>query len=1028
MGIVGTWQRLFIALVALVGFLAAMVALAFGDEAKPFPAAKAERKVDFVRDVQPIFQRSCYACHGPQKQTSEFRLDVRKIAMTGGEAYGPNIVAGNAKESPLAQFVAGEGDTMMPPEDKGQRLNAAEVQIVRDWIDQGAAWPDEVAGNEADKNDWWSLRPIIRTPPPNVVVAGSGNSIDAFVRQKLAEKRLPSATQADRRTLIRRLYFDLSGLPPTPEEISDFLADEHPAAYENLVDRLLASPRYGERWARHWLDTAHFAETHGHDQDRIRENAWPYRDYVVRSFNDDNPYDRFVAEQVAGDALFPGDPAATVALGFLAAGPWDESSLRDIQEDTLDRQIARYVDRDDMIATVLNNVSSMTVQCARCHDHKFDPIPTADYYSLQAVFAGVDRAHRAYDEDPLVATRRRELAARKSQLDRTDEAATTILLADDVQAEVDRWEASLADGRVRWTVLKPDCFSSAEGSTLSPLPDGSLLSGGKRPQRDTYTISATIPAGGPPLDRVSAIRIETMNDNSLPHGGPGRQDNGNFHLSEVQVFAGDVQSKPLALAAATADFDQQDWGIARAIDGLDLTAWGIYPHVGKPHFAVIELEDVLELGDERRLTVVLKQLHGGGHLVGRVRISATDAAPPVRLDVLPAEISAILDRPRGERTHDERLALARFQQRQTVLAEIARLPKPSLVYAAASDFEPDGGLHPSPEPRPIHVLQRGDVKLAQDAASPGALSCVAALPARFEIENAKDESLRRAALARWLVDKRNALTWRSIVNRVWLHHIGRGIVATPNDFGRMGAMPTHRALLDFLAADFRDGGQSIKSLHRLILASATYRQSSLASTIDAKQAAAAVAEDVDNRFLWRMNRTRLDAECVRDAVLAISGRLDLRMGGPSDRQFDLRPGIHVTPIVDYAKFDLDSPAGRRRSIYRFLFRTLPDPFMESLDCPSGDQITPQRANSVTVQQALAMWNDAFIARHCEHIAARLSSGGDSTAEQVDALAQSTLGREPRDGERDELIAYAERHGMANLCRLLLNTNEFLFVN
>lgn len=992
-------------------------------------AAPAERqKVDFARDVQPILQRSCYFCHGPQKQTSAYRLDVRETALHGGDAYAPNIVPGNAKDSPLAQFVAGVGDTPMPPEGKGQRLSAAEVQTIRDWIDQGAAWPDELAGNEADKNDWWSLRPLVRPPIPEVVAPASGNAIDAFVRQKLAEKKLPSAAPADRRTLVRRLYFDLIGMPPTPEEIAEFLADERPAAYENLVDRLLASPRHGERWARHWLDAAHFAETHGHDQDRVRENAWPYRDYAIRAFNDDKPYDRFVAEQVAGDVLYPDDPQATVALGFLAAGPWDESSLRDIQEDTIDRQIARYVDRDDMIATVLNNVSSMTVQCARCHDHKFDPISTEDYYALQAVFAGVDRANRTYDVDATASGRRRDLTARKAELDRDDAAANEALLADDVQADVARWEQSLEGGRVRWTALVPDRFASAEGSTLSPLADGSLLSGGKRPERDTYTISARIPPGEGTLGAVTAIRIETLTDDSLPHKGPGRQDNGNLHLSEVQVFAGEANGTPLALGAASADFNQQGWEIPRAIDGLDLTAWGIFPAVGQPHFAVVELKEKLTLGDDRRITVVLKQLHGGGHLIGRVRVSVTEAAPPVRLDVLPAEISAILAGPREARSPDDRVALARFQQRQAVLAELARLPKPRMVYAAASDFEPDGGLRPSGGPRPIHVLQRGDVKMPKHPASPGTLSCVAALAPRFEIADPDAEGLRRAALARWLVDDKNPLAWRSIVNRVWQHHFGRGIVATANDFGRMGALPTHRELLDWLAAEFRDSDRSLKSLHRRIVSSATYRQSSLASTIGEKERAAAMAEDADNRFLWRMNRTRLDAECVRDAVLLISDRLDLRMGGPSDRQFDLKPGIHVTPVVDYAKFDLDSAAGRRRSIYRFLFRTLPDPFMESLDCPSGDQITPQRVNSVTVQQALAMWNDAFVARHCEHIAARLAARDGAIERQAAAAVREALGRDPRDGEQAEFVAYAKKHGVANLCRLLLNANEFLFVN
>ena len=374
--------------------------------------------------------------------------------MAGGDSYAPNIIAGNGAGSPLLRFVAGmDDDVTMPPE--GKRLSAQEVGLLRAWIDQGAIWPDEAAGKIADKTDWWSLKPLEQPAVPSgeAGAPAPSNPIDAFIRQTLREKHFPHAPETDRRTLIRRLYFDLIGLPPTPQQVEAFVSDSNAAAYERLVDELLSSPRYGERWARHWMDTAHFAETHGHDQDRIREFAWPYRDYLIASFNADKPYGRFVEEQVAGDVLYPEDPQATVALGFLAAGPWDESSLRDIQEATLDRQIARYVDRDDMVSNVMNNVTSTTVQCARCHDHKFDPISQRDYYALQAVFAGVGKANRAYDSDPTVGRRRRELVQRKQLLDRDDAQSTAFLLSPDVQAAVASWEESLSHNRARWTVL-----------------------------------------------------------------------------------------------------------------------------------------------------------------------------------------------------------------------------------------------------------------------------------------------------------------------------------------------------------------------------------------------------------------------------------------------------------------------------------------------------------------------------------------------------------------------------------------------
>lgn len=977
----------------------------------------ADPAVVFVRDVQPIFQRACLRCHGPEKQKGEFRVDIRQITLQGGESYAPNIVPGKSADSPLIRFVAGTGDLVMPPE--GDRLTAAEIEMLRRWIDQGAKWPDAVAGEVKDKRDWWAFRPL---PSLDELQRSRKQplTIDALIREKLDANGLQPAAEASRQTLIRRVYFDLIGLPPTPEEVRSFVADPDSKAYEKLVDRLLESPRYGERWARHWIDAAHFAETHGHDQDRIRENAWPYRDYLIHSFNVDKPYGRFIQEQVAGDALFPDDPQATVALGFLAAGPWDESSLRDIREDTLDRQIARYLDRDDMIANVINNVTSLTVQCARCHDHKFDPISQADYYSLQAVFSGVERANRTYDPDPTVAANRRRLLVRRSLLQQKSPTIAADLLSDATQQQVTAWEKSLGSIGAIWKPLDPESFVSSDGATLTKLGDGSILSGGIRPEKDTLTI-----VGAVTLPKVTAIKLEVLTDETLPHRGPGRQDNGNLHLSEFEVFV-DGSETLIPLVNPRADFDQQDWGIAKAIDRSEPTAWGIYPQIGQVHAAVFELREPLASTPTTKLKIVLKQRHGGGHLIGRARLSLSDATPPVRLDLLPEPITAILAIPPTQRSEPQRLGLAIYQQLEQVERELTSLPAPSRIYSAAADFEPEGGLKPPPGPRPVNILHRGDINHPREAAHPGTVGCVAGLPARFDVDETASESVRRAALAQWLTDSKNALTWRSIVNRVWHHHFGRGLVGTLNDFGHMGELPTHPELLDWLAIEFRDNGQSLKQLHRLIVTSATYRQS-------ANPSSQAMAADPENRLLSRMNRTRLDAECVRDAVLQISGRLDLRMGGPSDRQFDLQPGIHVTPKVDYTKFNLDSDLGRRRSIYRFLFRTLPDPFMETLDCPSGDQITPSRTNSVTVQQALALWNDVFIARHCEHLAQRIQEElsepkPDQLRQQVTRTVELILCRPATVAEIDALTSYGEKHSLPNVCRLLLNSNEFLFVN
>ena len=876
----------------------------------------------------------------------------------------------------------------------------------------------------APPTNGWSLQPLRRPAPPKLAAADAKwarSPVDAFIVARLKAKQLTPSPEADRRTLIRRVYFDLVGLPPTPSEVAAFIADKNPLAYEALVDKLLASPRHGERWARHWMDAVHFAETHGHDQDRIRPNAWPYRDYLIGSFNGDKPYARFVQEQVAADTLFPDEPHLAPALGMLAAGPWDESSLRDIREDTLDREIARYIDRDDIVATVMSTFASSTVHCARCHDHKFDPISQLDYYNLQSVFAGVGRGDVSFEDDPKIHQVRRAWLDQQAALQRRDKSLLDTLLAPALQAEVSEWEKKIAaHGVVVWTVLEPASANSAEGATLTKQPDHSILSSGKRPEKDTYTILADTELRG-----ATAVRLEVLADDSLPHKGPGRQDNGNLHLSEFQVRtaprARTNESKATSIAHATADFDQAGWTLQHAIDGQPATAWGIYPQVGKSHHGIFELKENVGHEGGTRWTFTLEQKHGGGHLIGRPRISITTAPRPVRASPLPGDIAKALAVPAAARSDDQKRELTLHFLKEKVTKALAALPAPQRVFVAAGNFLPDGSHRPVATPRPVHLLKRGEITKPGELATPGALSSVTAIPARFNLPKPDAEGDRRAALARWLSHPDNPLTWRSAVNRVWHHHFGRGLVDTPNDFGRMGGLPSHPELLDWLAVEFRDGSGSMKKLHRLIVTSAVYRQSS-------QHKAQASQVDADNRLLWRQNRTRLDAESLRDAVLQIAGRLDLRMGGPSDQQFAVSPGIHVTPNVDYNKFDWDSPAARRRSVYRFIFRTLPDPFMDALDCPDASLLTPVRTHSVDALQALALLNDAFILRQSEHFSTRVAADAKSLDEQIAAACQLAFARTPDKMELKIMSDYATRHGLANLCRLLLNSNEFLFLD
>ena len=512
---------------------------------------------------------------------------------------------------------------------------------------------------------------------------------------------------------------------------------------------ITASAGRGTGWT---LST--IAETHGHDQDRPRSNAWPYRDYLIRAFNADKPYARFVQEQIAGDVLFPNEPQGNVATGFLATGPWDESSLRDIREDTLDRQVGRYLDRDDMVTTVMSTFVSTTVHCARCHDHKFDPISQEEYYALQAVFAGTDKADRAYDPEPRVAARRRPHRTQgpSGATRRTRPAPRRRPVAG--RGGGLGKEPGPVGGGVATARSRPNGNREA-GATLSKLADGSLLSGGKRPEKDTYTVIAPTDVQG-----ITGLRLEVLTDDSLPHKGPGRQDNGNLHLNEFTVTAAPQATVGRTFAQvgalAKADFDQQGWTLAHALDGNAATAWGIYPQVGKSHQAVFTLAEPLRQPGGLTLTVTLRQTHGGGHLIGRLRLSLTTAHHPEDLAPLPPPISTILGVTASQRTPRQRADLAAYYLGGKLDHQLAALPPRRLVYCGTNSFVPDGSFAPSKTPRPVRLLKRGDILKPGAPVAPGTLSCVSGLEHRFRVDP-KNEGERRAALARWLSDPANVL-------------------------------------------------------------------------------------------------------------------------------------------------------------------------------------------------------------------------------------------------------------------------------
>ncbi len=915
------------------------------------------------------------------------------------------------------------------------------------WMPAGASWQGWwagfvwiglaiiAAGNDASPSvpppppSRWALSPLVRSTVP----LGTNHPIDAFIKVLLSNQKLKPSPSADRRTLLRRLNYDLTGLPPTPEEVGAFERDQSPDAYLKQVDRLLGSPRYGEAWARHWLDVVHYADTHGNDHDYARPNAWPYRDYVIASLNQDKPYRRFVREQVAGDALFPEDPQATVALGFLAAGPWDETLMVGVREDTFDHHLAQVLDRDDMVTTVMSTFQGLTVHCARCHDHKFDPITQREYYGLQAVFAGIDRADRLFDDDPALHQRRQKLLARKRILMSRDPTQLATLLTPEVLQRVEEFSEQRKRREAAWHPL--DIVSVVSATSPDTLfarqPDGSWFVSGAKPVKDTFIVTAVTRTRG-----IRAVRLEALPDDRLPGKGPGRYEpSGNFHLSEFRVEAqprlGATSGlRRLEIIRATADHSDGGDAIANAIDGRLDTHWSVHPRYGEAHEAVFELKEPLDCQEETTLVFRLEHQGTTGHQLGRFRLGiCTDALPADQRPPLSAKLNELLRKSIAHQGPEERQELALQVLLGEVEAELARLPEPRRVFAVGRDFPPNGSLKPAALPRAIHLLKRGDLNQPGEEINPVAPACLPQLQGVLSVIDPKEESGRRAALASWLTDDRNVLTWRTVVNRVWHYHFGRGLCDSPNDLGAVGGKPSHPELLDWLAVWFRDDAKgSLKALHRLILTSETWQQS-------VSHDVTAEGVDPENRLLWRMNRTRLTAEQLRDSLLSFSGDLDLTMGGPPVVQFVDRGKATFMPdggapaFLDYEHFSPDSPAHRRRAIYRFVFRTVPDPWMEALDAPDGGALTPVRNISTTPVQAFALLNNPFLIRQCERIAQRLERSEPASLDaRMVQLFQRLLQRDPTATERSRWEAYVGRHGLANAVQMLINANETLYLD
>ncbi|WP_299465260.1 PSD1 and planctomycete cytochrome C domain-containing protein [uncultured Gimesia sp.] len=966
--------------------------------------AFADDNAFFLESVEPILNQHCYECHSHTAGVMEgdLTLDWQSGWKTGG-SRGTAIVPGDPEKSLLVKAVRHSDPELKMPEKK---LSDQQIAILAQWVKNGAHDPriTKPASEPIADTDWWSLKPLVR---PTVPGDGTGNPIDAFIHARLQQEGLAPSPEADRRTLIRRLTFDLHGLQPTVEETKAFMADTSPTAYESLVDRLLASPRYGERWARHWLDTVHYADSHGFEHDVFRPHAWRYRDYVIDRFNRDTPWPQFIREQLAADYFYPKSTDLTVALGFLGAGPYDQSAAATAPKSF------EYLDRDDLVTQTMGAFASTTANCARCHTHKFDPITQADYFALQAVFAGIGKGDLSFDMDQSVATQRDHWKTIQAAAQQKN---SKILLTPENLKLVAEWEQSR--GPIpHWVPLQADVFLSTNGADLKRQPDGSILSTGPPPDQETIVVTA-----GTSLSTLTAVRLDLLTDDSLPHKGAGRAHNGNLHLTEFELraFTADAaEGQVIPIRQATADFNQAGWTIQHAIDGNPKTAWGIYPKVGIGHHAVFELESPLIIEPGTRLVVTLKQLHGGAHIIGRFKLTATDA-PNLNVIALPAEVEAVLDTPAATRTPEQQTQLASAVLQHHAEQELQKLPPYVQVYAAAAEAANERGMVKFSTPREIRLLVRGDLEKPRDVVGPGALTALSPLPARFDLPQSHAESARRAALADWLADPRNPLTWRSIANRVWHYHFGNGLCDTPNDFGRMGGTPSHPELLNWLASELRDGNGSLKHLHRLICNSKTYRQSSACG-------APLMKRDPENRLLGRMSRQRLDADSFRDSVLLVGGQLDLTMGGPGVSHFTTSPGPQVTPVLHYDRYDLDSPGAHRRSIYRVVWRGIPDPLMDALDFPDLGLLAPTRGFSASPLQSLVLLNNRFVLHHAQKIAERAKAAETKIPDQIKQIVSWSWLREPTPDELEKMTQLADAHGLEAVGRLVLNSNEFLFV-
>jgi len=1011
--------------------------------ADPVPADHAEQMARsmelFKTQVSGILKQHCAECHGGEKTESEFDLTTREGLLKGGDS-GPAVVPGKPAESLLVKLIRHEAEPNMPAE--ADKLPEAAIELIQQWVASGAAYDkplvdveEAVLAKKVSDEDrkFWSLVPLAAPSPPNVKnQAWCRTPIDRFVMAKLEAKGLSPNGPAERRKLLRRAYFDLIGLPPTEQEVESFLADSSPEAFSRVIDRLLDSPHYGERWGRHWLDLARFAESHGYEQDYDRPSAYHYRDFVIQALNDDMPYDQFVKWQLAGDEYAPDNNRALMATGFLAAG----THATQITANQVEKE--RYDELDDMAATVGTAMLGLTIGCARCHDHKFDPIPQADYYRLISTFTTTVRSEVELDFHPEVY---------KQEKEDFDRAHTPLVEAlakfetDELPARFDAWLAkNVAPSPPRWLTTPVEALKSDVGATFETLDDLSYLVKDKSAAHDTYTFIVHTRRRG-----ITGVRIEALSHDSLPKRGPGRAANGNFALSDFQLWAAPLGTEgpgaPAKLASPKATFQQDKLPVSSTIDDNKMSAWAVDPQVGKDHAASFEIETPLNFEQGAKLTFILKFENNADHAIGRIRLSLSQAAKPLAPDgeVSPTsvadQIQQAMATPADQRTDQQRALLLDWfkthdadwlKLRAAIVEHERQAPKPKLTKVLiATEGLPAIRLHTQGGDflEHTHFLKRGDVNQKMSVAEQGFLQVLTGVPEgashwQQPPPEGSRTSYRRRALAEWITDTKGGagnLLARVIVNRLWQHHLGQGIVSTPSDFGTSGARPTHPELLEHLASQLVNGGWRLKDLHKQIMTSAVYMQST--QTDPERQAL-----DPENALLWHRNRQRLEAEVIRDAMLAASGQLDETPFGPG--------------TLDEAQL--------RRSIYFTVKRSQLVPSMMLYDAPDSLQGLGQRAATIVAPQALAMLNNKQVQARAKAFAAKISAGDDTTDEQaVNRAYLAALARPADSSELDLAVAYLRQSAaayqaagkkdsaelaLADFCQVILSLNEFIYID